>query len=86
MNYKVFLIRYWPVFFLIIGFRVRGIEKILKALGKWGRWSDIETVKLPEIRLGTAMLKKHYLLMFWIYLLPYYGEESNGMNGSLGNY
>ena len=43
---------------MIIGFRVRGIKKILGATRNCGRWSDIEAVKLPEIILGTAMLEK----------------------------
>ena len=43
--------------FIIIGFRVRRIKKVLGATKICGRWSDIEVVKLPGIILGTAMLE-----------------------------
>ena len=48
MNYKVFLIKSGLVSFVFIGLRIRKIED----------WSDIETVKLLEIILGTALLEK----------------------------
>ena len=44
--------------FIIIGFRVRGIEKGIRSYKNCGGWSDIEAVKLTGIILGTAMLEK----------------------------
>ena len=52
------MIKSWTVSFIIIGFRVRSIKKVLGATENCGRWSDIEVVKLPGIILGTAMLEK----------------------------
>ena len=52
------MIKSWPVSFIIIGSKVRGIKKILGATRNCGMWSNIDAVKLPEIILGTAMFKK----------------------------
>ena len=47
------LIKSWPVFFIIIGFRVRGIKKVLGVTRNCKNYK-----KLPEIILGTAMSEK----------------------------
>ena len=36
----------------------KALQKILEGTRNYGRWSDIEAVKLPEIILRTAMLEK----------------------------
>ena len=46
---------------IIIELRVTGIENYIKIIGatrNCGRWPDMETVKLPEFILGTAIVEK----------------------------
>ena len=58
------MVKFWSIFFIFIGFEIGRIEKNIRTTRNCGRWSDIEAVKLPDIILGTAMLKKILFINF----------------------
>ena len=47
---RIFLVKFSPISFIFIGFRIEGIGKILGATRNCGRWFNIEAIKLPDIR------------------------------------
>ena len=48
----------YPVSFIIIGIWIGGFEKLLGATRSYGKLSGVQTVKLLEIKLWTAISEK----------------------------
>ena len=56
---KVLVIKGRPGFFsYLLGLVLEEMENTLRVPRNCGRWSDVEAVKLPKIKLDTAILAK----------------------------
>lgn len=54
---KVSLVKFKPVSFIYVTFQAWGLRKMLGAMKNWGKWSEIDDVRLPDAILGNAAIE-----------------------------
>ena len=54
---KVSLVKFEPVSFIYVRFQAWGLRKMLGAMKNWGKWPEIDDVRLPDTILGNAAIE-----------------------------
>ena len=64
IKYKIFLIKSWPVSFIIIGFRIRGIKKDIKSYKKL--WKVVQYRGWYTVWYTHTLIHSVFSLIIWI--------------------
>ena len=51
------MVKFKPFSFIYVTFQAWGLRKMLGAMKNWGKWSEIDDVRLPDAILGNAAIE-----------------------------